>query len=525
MKTPLDMKFLVKTALAFVTLAALTACQTFNASAPATAHLPKRADRGLDYVADEHGDRIPDFSFAGYMGGGVRIPQAPVAAIVEPDKGDDGKRIQQAIDRVSRLPLDDNGFRGAVLLTRGKYQIEKTLSISASGVLLRGEGQGDHGTTLIATGRKQRTFIRIAGSGKPEELRGSRQKILDDYVPVGAFSFEVAEPRDFRVGDRVIVHRPSTAEWISTIGMDRLEPRSDGVPIRQWEPGKRDLFFDRIITAVNGRRITVDAPICNGLERRYGPSSVYRYEFDERISQVGIENLRAVSEYKDKTDEDHAWIMIEIDAAENGWVRDVTGEHFGRSLVTVGRHAKWITVEDCRSLDPVSQIAGQRRYSFAVMGQLTLVQRCYSKHGRHDFVFHGGEVTGPNVFLDCVAEEAHSYSGPHGWWCAGALFDNVRIRGDGLHLMNLKSEGSGHGWAGANMVLWNCTADQMTVENPPTAQNWAIGCKTQEKNGDGHWASFGRTAAPASLYLSQLEQRLGAQAVENIATRKPGKRR
>src|ERR1051325_10594925 len=69
----------------------------------------------LVYKTTEHGDRIMDFSYAGYMGGGVPLPNVPVKKTINPSGGeDDTALIQGAIDEVSKLPLA-NGFRGAVL--------------------------------------------------------------------------------------------------------------------------------------------------------------------------------------------------------------------------------------------------------------------------------------------------------------------------------------------------------------------------------------------------------------------------
>jgi len=79
-------------------------------------------DGRLIYMPDEKDNIIPDFSHAGYMGGGVKLPDVPVRVTVEPGKGNDALRIQAAIDRVSKMPLDRNGFRGAVLLKRGRYE-------------------------------------------------------------------------------------------------------------------------------------------------------------------------------------------------------------------------------------------------------------------------------------------------------------------------------------------------------------------------------------------------------------------
>ena len=215
--------------------------------------------------------------------------------------------------------LDANGFRGTLLLQRGKYRIGRTLQIRASGVVLRGQGTDENGTVLIATGKGQRTLIEFKGRGRrPREIENTRQKIVDDYVPVGAKTFAIADASNFAPGDDIIVHRPSTAKWIATIGMNRIEMKHPGV--RQWEPGAYDFRFDRTITTINGNQITIDAPIGNAIEREYGGGSIYKYEYPGRIEQVGIENLRGVSEYDNREkdhrrkgeyiDEDHAWNFV-----------------------------------------------------------------------------------------------------------------------------------------------------------------------------------------------------------------------
>jgi hypothetical protein len=73
-------------------------------------------------------------------------------------------------------------------------------------------------------------------------------------------------------------------------------------------------------------------------------------------------------------------------------------------------------------------------------------------------------------------------------------------------------KGTGHGWAGANQVLWNCVAESIHVEQPPTAQNWAIGCRAKKLSGNGYWESKGEPVSPEKLYRSQLEERLGKDA-------------
>src|SRR5262245_14862640 len=109
-------------------------------------------DGKLIYKTTPAGDRIMDFSHAGYMGGGVALPTVPVKGTVKPSGNeDDTAAIQAAIDEVAALPPVD-GFRGAVLLAPGVYPCSKPISISASGVVLRGSGAtGDAKSTLKMT--------------------------------------------------------------------------------------------------------------------------------------------------------------------------------------------------------------------------------------------------------------------------------------------------------------------------------------------------------------------------------------
>ena len=64
-------------------------------------------------------NRIPDFSYAGYEGGGVLIPDIDVNVTLQADDGDNQPQIQQAINQVASYTPDSNGFRGAILLKKG----------------------------------------------------------------------------------------------------------------------------------------------------------------------------------------------------------------------------------------------------------------------------------------------------------------------------------------------------------------------------------------------------------------------
>ena len=487
----------------------LAAAALAPAEAPAHSKLVRPGKNGrLEYQPDEQGNVIPDFSSAGYAGGGVELPDVPVRATVRPEAGDATARIQAAIDRVAATKSP-----GAVLLPRGRYEIAGTLRISTGGIVLRGEDE----TVLAATGTAERALIEVRGPAIAP-VKAEARRVREAFVPVGRSQVRVESARGLRPGATVIVRRTGNAEWIRFIGMDRIAPRPGAAgQTRQWEPF--DLDFDRVITAIEGDLLTLDAPLTCAIEERWGGGLVMPYGEGGRIQNVGIERLRAVSSFdrsvmrdyrgeKYFADERHCRELVRIVNAANVWVRNVTATHFVYSCVSIDRGAKWVTVRDCACLDMVSEITGSRRYPYSVSGQLCLVERCVGDTGRHDFAV-GSRVCGPNVFLDCRAGKSYATSEPHHRWSVGGLYDNVRA---GIAIQDRQYYGTGHGWAGANYVAWNCEGP-LVCQKPPGAQNWAIGHVGAKERGafgpreDGWWESHGRHVLPRSLYLAQLADR------------------
>ena len=517
-------------------------------------------DGKLVYTPDFRGNRIPDFSGVGYRGG-ENIPDVPVRVELEPMDGDATGRIQAAIDMVSALAPDEKGFRGTVLLKKGIYEIGGTLHIRASGVVLRGEGQGDfkdlwldpepgitleelkaslagkQATVLIATGSQRRWLIRVAGASGIVADTSAAAEISDNYVPVGASSFSVTSAENFEVGDKIIVERRGTDRWISEIGMDAIPSRDDGANIVQWKPF--NLQFEHVITAIDGNRITLNSTLVNAIEKQWGGGRIYKYSDPGRISGSGVENLRAISFWiknKDGVDDTrHADKFLLLDNIRDGWARNLTLEHFyENAAIMAGRNSLGITMQNSSNLiahpkfyagpgyDPSGRTFYETnvyvgRYGFHFSGQNGLVLDCYALHNRHAFVVNS-RVSGPNVFVNCLGEKSLTWSEPHHRWSVGGLYDNVK---DMISLMNRLNYGSGHGWAGVNYVAWN-TEGILICEQPPTAQNWAIGHTGERRNGPfhtwnlnrfgnsyGYWEKPGSMIQPVSIYLKQLEDRTG----------------
>ena len=105
---------------------------------------------------------------------------------------------------------------------------------------------------------------------------------------------------------------------------------------------------------------------------------------------------------------------------------------------------------------------------------------------------------------------------PHMRWATGLLSDNVSVPQGTIDYINRGSDGSGHGWAIGFGVVWNSSAT-LTMMQPPGSENWAIGTTgTFAKTDTGMVDSPGKPVVPKSLYLAQLCERLGPQAIANI---------
>jgi len=466
--------------------------------------LPLYVEKGkLIYTPDSLGNRIPDFSYCGYRASEEMIPDVPVKVVVPVKPGDATLRIQAAINYVSKLPQDANGFRGAVLLLPGTYEVFGQLRIAASGVVLRGSGISDKGTRLISAGTGRATLIRIAGIN--DKKNQAEERITDNYVPVNAFSFSVNDPSSFHQGDAVIIHRPSTLNWIHELGTYHF---GGGITTLGWKPGEKDLYFDRTIKRVEGNRIIIDAPLTTALDTTYGGGTVIKYSWQGRIQNAGVENLQLLSTFdrNNPRDEDHCWMAVTIENAADVWVRQVSFLHFAGSAVMVLETAKRVTVEDCISEQPVSETGGERRNTFYTAGQQTLFQRCVAYEGMHDFAT-GYCAPGPNAFVQCESNLPYEFSGAIDSWASGILFDIVNVDGNALRFGNRGQDGQGAGWAAANSVFWNCSAARIDCYKPPTAQNWAFGSWSQFA-GDGFWAESNNSINPRSLFYAQLSERL-----------------
>lgn len=472
----------------------------------------------LVYKALERGDKIMDFSYAGYLGGGIKIPDPAVKVAVSPVSGDNTASIQKAIDFVSNLPLKD-GFRGTVLLHRGVYDCSSTLTIHASGVVLRGSGSDEHGTIINMTG-KAHNCIGISGHSDMQII-GIPTLITDNYVPSGTNTFRLADISGFSVGDTIRISRPVTPAWVQFMGMDKLIRNGKK---QTWITG--EITIERVVKKINGHQVTVDVPLSDNYDLKYlNPPGVSVVKISNKglLSQVGIENFRILSPAESVTinqGHNRAFSMSNI---TDGWARDITIYNTVNSVSITGKR---ITVDNINIVHEVPTIGAAKPADINGSGSQLLFNRCHIRGSNLFFFATGAKVSGPVVLLNCLFQDS-GWIQPHQRWSTGLLIDNCKVPDGGIDFMNRGEYGSGHGWAIGWAVAWNCEAKSLLNQRPPGSANWMIGCigEKQRKSmpfnkspllPDGFYDAYGTPVDPSSLYLAQLSERLGRQAVKNI---------
>ena len=473
----------------------------------------------LVYSNDDLGNHIADFSYAGFQGGGVALPtNAVVKTNLSAVVGDNTSQIQGAINAVSGMSPDATGFRGVVLLNPGTYEIDGTLTVSQSGVVLRGSGNSPTGTVLHFLGNARQT-ISIAGSGSVSQKGGSIN-ITNVYLPLGATNFYVTDPSSFAVGNLVVVHRPVTQAWIDAIG--------ENVTNVDWQPGS-GLAFERTITAINGNQLSIDIPLFNPIEQQWVTGYVYTAtESSGRITNTAIENLRLRSDFADASTNWGNSRALNFDNMKNCWFRDIVVDNFYNGINS-GGGAKWCTVQDCSFVSNTVPTTSAGAAAFGGSGQMLLWQRCGSSNSitYHVFVTQAA-VPGPYVFLNFNSIDSGYDCGPHQRWAAGILMDHCTAASrtgsnTGIKLENRGTDGSGQGYGAGYSIIYNGNSVGIINEIPQVNHhyNWAIGRGSSaatfiHRSDDGIFDTTNATVNPTSLYLEQLKERLGGKAVENI---------
>jgi hypothetical protein len=215
----------------------------------------------------------------------------------------------------------------------------------------------------------------------------------------------------------------------------------------------------------------------------------------------------------------------------DGWARNLEIFNTVNSISVTGKR---ITVDNVSIIHDVPTIGAAKPADLNGSGQQVLFNRCRITGDNVFFLATGAKVTGPVVLLNCVFR-GNGWIQPHQRWATGLLIDGCEVPDGGIDFMNRGVMGSGHGWAIGWAVAWNCKAKSYLNQMPPGSANWVIGSLGEHQRKaipgsnesgniaydsnllpEGIYDSPGVPVTPSSLYLAQLNERLGKQALVNI---------
>ena len=380
-------------------------------------------------------------------------------------------------------------------------------------------GKPHNGIGVAAAGGKKDDTSAVA----PKQSSASaKTTIADAYVPSGAYTFSVADAKEFAAGDMIAIRKAVTADWVKFMHMDDLI--RDGKK-QTWLAVGRVLTTQRRIKAIAGNKITLEVPLSDSFDAQYfkpAGFAVVKIKPTE-ISQVGIEQLHIESPLQAIPHTQPHFSAIRV-SGQDCWVRDVVCDETMDSVDVKGRR---ITLERVAVNRKALHQGASRPGEFAPDATQTLMDRCTCNADNVWFSWTGSGDSGPIVLLNCVFR-GDGRAEAHMRWSTGMLYDNCKAPEGGLDMRNRGVMGSGHGWSMGWGVAWNCEAKFYTIQNPPGSANWMIGCvgashkaprpfdKGPPTLAEGIVDSPGMAVTPQSLYLAQLAERLGPQALKNI---------
>jgi hypothetical protein len=387
------------------------------------------------------------------------------------------------------------------------------LAIAISTSVRGNRGPDDETDAIMSTGDS---------TAQKSDFKAAATMIGDAYVPSGTTSFTVASAKGFAVGDTIEIEHPVTQSWVKFMQMDDMV--RDG-KAQTWIRVGNNITAMRNITGISGNTISVDVPLSDSFDAKYlSPpgAAVVKVRPPTAITQSGVEDLHIECPPQAINHTQRHFQALRING-QDCWARNVVCDETMNSVSVSGRRITLLQVSVNRHAE---HQGSSKPAEFAPNASQVLLDRCSVTADNVWFTATGAGVSGPIVLLNC-SFRGKSDAESHQRWSTGILYDNCNVPEGGITLRNRGSMGSGHGWTMGWGVIWNCTAKDYIVQNPPGAVNWVIGSVGRDVLAsrpfgsgpnlpEGTIDSANESVSPHSLYLAQLAERLGPQAVTNI---------
>lgn len=502
--------------------------------------------------ADQDGNFLHDFSYAGYRSGLAQLPviKKNVVDITKPPYSADNKGIKDATDVIQNA-IDKVGKSGGgvVFFPAGEYRIsvpenrQYGIRINYSNVILRGEGVDKTFLKSVSNYLRDKVVVSFCDeNGNWEKMSESPVSLAQDLMKPTNF-IPVDDVSAFKIGDKVLINSDVTDEFAAEHGS-----------LNFWK-GIRGPGFSRQIISIDTktRLIEVDSPTRYYLKLR---DNARVYKLNPQLSESGIEylsigNVDNTKEGMGEGDfnvagtaayEVHNSHLIEFRYAENCWIKSVstyrpventTNTHILSNCLLV-KNSRFVTVEDCDFRNTLYNGEGGNGYLYCLMSNDCLIKNCYAENARHNYDFKMMESNG-NVILNCKSKNPRFPSDFHMMLSMANLFDGFISDGDFIDasFRPYGTPGKVHMHSTTQSVIWNTIGLEMfknqnlLIDSRQFGKGYVIGTsgkvinvRTTPVAGLRNNISFdsapedyvegvgkGETLVPKSLYLDQLERR------------------
>lgn len=505
---------------------------------------------------DGQGRFLHDFSYASYHKGEKEIPNitAPVFNVTQPPYNADATGVVDATSSIqAAIDAAATAGGGVVYLPAGIYRVAPSggnkyaLKLHGNNTVVRGAGMGLTKIYNSATFMRESAVILIEPNNRFYRNTGG-----NPFTNVAAnllaptTVIPVSSTNGFAIGQMVVLRSDISQPLIDAMNANTW-----------WSPGFTYPYgpqYCRRVTAVNpiNNTITVDVPLRGFIYLAGNPKLARQHPATNIITESGLEDLSIGMQQHPNNDLDddpedwgnpahtayalHWASAVSVQAAENCWVRRVSSFRpaSNSSNIHLLSHGvrllevRQVTVEDCDFRFPQYRGDGGNGYMFTIYGNDNLLNRCYAEGGRHNFSF--GEMTANgNVLLDIYSKNGRLPSDYHMHLSMVNLIDNATMDGDYLSAA-IRNVGS-HGITTSESVFWNTYGKrymdlngeyggnpivnpQVVIKSEQGGNGYIIGTRGPAINvqaGDDYYEGGGQgdLLQPASLYVDQLERRLG----------------
>ena len=286
----------------------------------------------LDYEHNPSSSILPNFSYVGYHYGAAAIPENKQLKVFNVTdygaKPDDGISDKEAIRKAIKAAENNGG--GIVFFPKGRFLVNEDVDdkdqivISSSNIILRGSSSGEGGTELFMKNMlvpKDSTKMWTTPSlftSNSKDKTVSIGKILSN-VPIGSSIIYLQKPADIKPGEWLELRMRSNDPALikKEMGIHEADISwtslvKDGVFIK--------MYFQ--VKDVSDNHIQLYAPIPFEIDAKY-VWTVYKFA---NISEIGLENLAFVGNWKEKFVHHRSWkddsgfTLWHLSNVVNGWV-------------------------------------------------------------------------------------------------------------------------------------------------------------------------------------------------------------